>query len=624
MNVATLKLFNAVLTEDKDRRHEQSPELLKRMITNGYILDPAVEPNEELLSTIEDIVGISGEKANASFHKSWGVVRDTPMEVLVIQQMMHYITTYGFEAMGVYNEDFVYVPSEELEVPEIKEDVKLIVVRGLDKQELLDRIISLGGGIALAEHTLRDIMTIVKTVKYDPGSFVYNLRNRELMTRLFDYYGVAPAEPEEFLRHVVYKLAGSTLLIKNSELINSIAQSEGVDELMEKAPENLASVFFRYKPLFLAMKKVAKDKNFFNRLRKNANLMHKPIRPDYLSSVTNIIKSGKYSDDKLMKALDKASVFRKVRLAYALLFRANPADSIVYRVRNGKAWATDFEWPNKAGAINALPMVVESIAGDIKDNVAGKAFLIPSCVKYALPATEKQFTGSFPTGTFIEVDNDLITGIHWFDTENRRIDLDLSTIDVDGRKTGWDASYRDAEKRVLFSGDLTAAPRPKGATELFYFGAGVPDTRILFVNYFSYDPEDPVECKIVVASDRVKSSEFDRKYMIDQNKIIAQANITIERKSNIIGMVSGDGTRSRVYFAQTALGNSITSSSKEHTKQAIRFFANKTANTIGLNYLLKTAGAKIVSKVPEEGDYIDLSPEALDKTTIIDLLQVKR
>ena len=33
---------------------------------------------------------------------------------------------------------------------------------------------------------------------------------------------------------------------------------------------------------------------------------------------------------------------------------------------------------------------------------------------------------------------------------------------------GWDANYRDDNRLVLFSGDVTSAPYPNGATEAFF------------------------------------------------------------------------------------------------------------------------------------------------------------
>ena len=95
-----------------------------------------------------------------------------------------------------------------------------------------------------------------------------------------DYYHIVPTEPVEFLRHVISKLTDQSLLIKNKSLIEKIKQSNGkfLDELMTKAPVDLGSIFLRYKPLFLAMRSISNHKRVFNRLRRDAKTMHRPLQ----------------------------------------------------------------------------------------------------------------------------------------------------------------------------------------------------------------------------------------------------------------------------------------------------------------------------------------------------------
>lgn len=259
METATLRLFNAIQVDQKQHQNIP-PAILERTVKNGYILDPAIRPTEALLNTIESVVGLSGEKANAAFHKSWTVVQDSSMEELVTQQIIHYITTYGFETLGIYREDAVYIPHEVLELPAIQENLALTVIKAMDAQELLGRIISLGSGIALSQETLYDIVAIVLDNNFDSG-FVQNIGNRELKALLSDFYGLVPTEPVEFLRHLISKLTDESLLIKNDYLIDKIKSSNGkfLDILLKDAPDDLASIFFRFKPLFLAMKSISNN-----------------------------------------------------------------------------------------------------------------------------------------------------------------------------------------------------------------------------------------------------------------------------------------------------------------------------------------------------------------------------
>ena len=617
MNAATLRLFSAIISEQEPK--EILSDILKRTIRNGYILDPAIQPSESLLEVIESVVGISGEKANAAFHKSWMVVRDSSIEVLVLQQIFHYITTYGFEQLGVYSEDTVYIPHEVLDLPAICEDIPLTVVKAMTAEEVLCEIVNLGSGIALAQETLDDIMTIVESNTYD-SAFVQKIANRELKALLYDFYGIVPSEPTEFLRHLISKLTNESLIIKNDYLIGKIKESNGkfLDELLKGAPDNLASIFFRFKPLFLAMKTISRNKTFFNRLRKAANKLHRPLPPDYLNSITSQIKRGDLDMSVLTRKLEKARVFRKIRLAYALQYRLSPSDSIVYRVRNGRGWAAEFEWPDNLRDIAqvALDTILNSIMVNIHPNVEGKTIYIPADINYALPATEKQFTGHFPTGSYVSVPEDMIVGIHWANT-NKRVDLDLSVIGESG-KIGWDVSYRSKERDVLFSGDLTDAPGPKGASELFYLKQGVQEAKIVMLNYYNFEGGDEVKAKILVGCESPKN--FGQNYMINVGNIIASANVNITRKQNILGLIVSVNGENRFYFANVSIGASITSTLNEHSTHARKYLVSSLVNSLDFREILGMAGANVVTKKPD-GKYIDLSPEALDKTTIIDLVK---
>ena len=86
------------------------------------------------------------------------------------------------------------------------------------------------------------------------------------------------------------------------------------------------------------------------------------------------------------------------------------------------------------------PIKLKSMAPRL-DRMEGKTIYIPYHVNYAMPVTEKQFTGHFPTGTSITVPQDMIAGIHWTNTD-RHIDMDLSVMNKNG-KIGWDSAYRE-------------------------------------------------------------------------------------------------------------------------------------------------------------------------------------
>jgi hypothetical protein len=628
--IALLRLFNAVQTESQSEFVFHVNDIF-RMIKNGYILDPKIIPNQSLFSAIEDVVGIGGEKLNSSFHKTWGKVANASIIQLMAEQIFHYITTYGFESLGVYNENYVYIPAEKLNLPEEYDNIPLVFIKSLNAEEVLNEVVNLGSsGIALSKQTLTDLMTVVKENKYQEG-WVSEIQNREFRTLLMNHYNIVPSEPNAWLRFVITKLTGESLVIKNNYLISKIKSSDYrvLDSLLEKTPKNLASIFFRYKPLFLAMKSISQNKTFFNNLRKKANKLHKPLPEDYMNSITGKMKNGEFKIREFKNKISEYSVWRKVRLAYALKNRLSGMESIVYRVRNGKGFATEFsDWFDENQLKKVLNYTIQSIASDISKNVDGKVFHIPSYVNYSLPQSEKQFVGNVPANTSVSVgSDDLVVGIHWYNNPHERIDIDFSIIDATG-KYGWDAKYRSSSKSILFSGDMTDAPRPNGASEMFYFSSfkGMSDA-LISANWFNMGRSDgQVEnCKLFVARENVgKNFEGGRRteggYMVNPNNVLFSQNVTIDKKQNSIGLISNKDGETRVYFLMTSVGNSISSSVGSQSELIRDFLLKTSTNTIDLREIIELAGGTIVderSDIPEDVEIIDLSLESLDKTTFV-------
>lgn len=618
MNKATLRLFNSIQVKEKTMRGIDKIIFNKRTIPNGYILDPSIVATGGLLDQIESIVGLSGEKANAAFHKFWAVVKDSSIEDLVVQQIIHYFTTYGLEALGIYNSDVVYIPNEALEIPELKAGISLVFIKAMTPDDILEKIIILGSKTALADHTLKDIMTIVKANGYD-SAFVERIGNHELKSLLYDYYDIAPTDPVDFLRYLVVKLTEQSLLIKNDMLIETIKQANGqlLDKLLKNAPKNLASIFLRYKPIFLAMKSISDNKTFFNRLRKDAKTMHIPLPVDYMNSVTSQIKDHRLSFVDLERRLSSASVFRKIRLAYALSNRLNAGKSIVYKIRNGRGWVDDFAWSDELQKSTeyALDIVIESIAKELHDKVKGKTFYIPGYVHYALPATEKQFVGFLPSNSYVVIPNDIVIGIHWMNVGNWRVDLDFSMLQDSG-KFGWDSYYRSQDGEILFSGDMTDASGPRGASELFYINRAQEQAKLLMINYYNYDDEKRLACKFFVAHEH--PGRLDNKYVVDPNNILLSTNIDIDKKETSVGLLIKLNGENRLYFSATSLGNAISCRNSEIKEKARNYTMATSMNPLTLESVLSKAGAIVVDRRPY-GDYVDLSPESLDKTSIIGL-----
>ena len=75
----------------------------------------------------------------------------------------------------------------------------------------------MGSGVALAKDTLEAIIKIIENYNYQID--VEKIGNRELKSALYDLYNIVPQEPVEYLRFVLSRIAGKTLLIKSSQFI---------------------------------------------------------------------------------------------------------------------------------------------------------------------------------------------------------------------------------------------------------------------------------------------------------------------------------------------------------------------------------------------------------------------
>ncbi len=626
---ATIRLFKALPISNK-RKKKASLALLEKTIKNGFVFSPEVISNysnyDELIKLVQSELGLSAEQLNQTFHKSWKKIKEASIEQLVYEQLVHYFTTYGFEEMGIYTANSVYIPNEKLEIPELdsksKEGFNLVVIKGYTKKELKEKLLTLlESGVALAEDTMTDILEVIDLVGFGKAD-VEKIKNREVKIRLYEELGMIPSDPVEFLRYLVYKSTGNSLLIKNPVTIQKIKENnKGLTTLFIKyrkheGLERLAEIFYRFKPLFLAFRESERLKPVINKIRKLAKKYHKPMPEDYLNSVTQKINAGhKFDGIELRKELEKVNTFRKIRLAYALKYRTKEVEHILYRLRNGKGYATDFEFLYPKEAKKVLRFVLDSITKDISKKVKGKKIYIPEYMNYTLPATEKQFTEKFPNGSYVTCPTDMIFGIHWDNVGRHRIDLDLSLIDSD-QKLGWDSNYRNEGRSILFSGDITDAPKPKGATELFYVKKQTQKASILYVNYYNHDEDVEVPFKILVAHEQAKN--FRENYMVNPNNIVAIAKSKIKTKQRILGLLVSTTKENRFYFTETDIGCSITSSSNEFTEASRNYLFNFYKDAITLNEVLEKAGAKLI-KDKEKCD-IDLSPEQLEKDTILNLI----
>jgi hypothetical protein len=650
---STIRLFKGVPVKDASKVASVADQasLLKETMPFGFIIAPQVIANyssaeiKEIVKIAKEEAGLSGSQMNSTFHKSWNKVKDAPICQLVIEQIVHYITTYGHEHLGIYNKDTVFIPKEELNVPGIEDGFPFVVIKGYTSDEIEDKLmVLLSSGIALKEDTLKDVVNVAISLDFGDEQ-LSKVKNKEARAMLYDYLDKVPSDPVEFLRFLVYKATNTTLLIKSDSLINAIKgsavtgwlalQHEATRFATNAAPANiqlvkyfkkydeeftfkkLSAIFNRYKPIFLAFKTNGALKHFVNQIAKLSKKHHVPMPEDYLNDVTAKLRKGiAIVPGELRAKLEKASAFRKARLAYALKFRVEDPTSIMYKIRNGTAFSTEFSFPGTSAIEPVLDTVIGSIVDGLKA-VAGKKIYVPKRIVYAVPATEKQFTGDIPSGSYIEIKKNVVAGIHWKNLGDTRVDLDLSLLNAT-TKIGWDGIYRAEGAGILFSGDVTDAPG-EGASEEFYISKGSSGNYLLSVNHFNHAGEIVPFSVFVGESNPIR--ELPRDYVMDPNTTICIVQTKMDRAQKIIGLVSVTPGRVRFHFSETHIGKSRSMGINDYTMHAYNYLTSFYANPISLNDVLQKAGAAIVSDKAERGACdLDLSPEAITRETFVQLL----
>ena len=81
---------------------------------------------------------------------------------------------------------------------------------------------------------------------------------------------------------------------------------------------------------------------------------------------------------------------------------------------------------------------------------------------------------------------------------------------------------RNKSREILFSGDVTDAPGPKGASELFYIGTSDTTSWLLSLNYYNHRLGDECPFKLFVAQSSPEN--IKKNYMVDPNKIVVTSN----------------------------------------------------------------------------------------------------
>ena len=514
---------------------------------------------------------------NSTFYTDWGDVERRSELELHITQLIHYLSTYGTDFQG---------PTFTLkDFPAELTPSRLTVLKACTERELFNRIEAmLDSGIAISDDTLDQLIDQLEQFMYSYGwrVDVDKVANREAEIRLCRLYGILPTRPERLVRYLVYAATGMSTIIKNSttwaRLSDNAAKiAPDLRRLDETHIRALASVFYRYKPVFLAIRSgiaSARDEirgeqpwekkhtadyiheystlyshivRKINRIRRLARRYHRPMKPGVLESLL-----AGHDMDTIRAAVDaEKSMFKLVKLLNYLDYSRSDTDLRAYIIRNGKVF---FKEAPRTDTVRLAMMsdirnivrqrLITLLAAKTHD-VDGRTLTVrrPAYVEIAAPVSERQMVGAMPYGSTYTLARNNYIGIYWRNEWGTR-DFDLWLTDSDGNRLGWASQHKTDQ--LLFSGDMTNAD-PE-ATEIFYGRGSWPDST---VQVLRYNGEQGSKFRLFFGSDDIR--QLPQGYMVNPDSIHFTEDLVSDSREKTIALIHNG----KVYFTAVSSGDHI-------------------------------------------------------------------
>lgn len=585
----TIQLFNTVVA-----KKPTNPSTKPYISEDGFIIEPNALWEKDNIIAFYKKENLGGADLNKTFHKSWNKIKTSSRLELFRKQILHYISTYGSNF-----QDEVYIPDEILEIPETKLTYK--VIKGYSVSVLQEKCLELlRSGLALKEETIDTILSAL----VDELDYTFtgdeNIKNKEAIIKIADLYNVFPTDVMAFFRYIIYKATGTTLLIKNDELIALIKESSYNPTVQFKifGLEKLAEIFNRFKPLFLAFKHTAPKT--INKISKLSKKHHKPMVANALNEATNTLLTAKD-----IHWLDNATPFTLFKAIAACYNRKNGQDAFLYRVRNGTSWVKEGELLvalNKKNYKFLLKYLKQRF------DLSGTTIYIPENIKYALPTSEKMFVGNIPTGTRF-YGKKLAVGVYWENAWGAS-DLDLSGLNIGG-KVGWNATYNQDNGNLMYSGDITSAP--KGAVEYLYANKGLVHPTLILNNV--YQGKHDCTYKIIIG----QGDHISEDYMMNPNKVFATIKTNAVQKQGVVGMLLPKKDKQCFVVLNFGAGHTRVAGTSEISKLATKALYQQWNKPLSLNKMAKLLGATLVND-RAIADF-DFTLDGLEKDTFLKLFK---
>lgn len=578
---------------------------------------------------------------NSTFHKSFGTVARMSEEEYFMDQFAHYFSTYGRESFGL--KAIPYIPTEALTIPNVHFNAdKIVVITVVENYVLINLVNKYAANTVSPDvRALEWFGALIDSYLTIPAE---EIKSFELQTLYYDMSNEVPEAPITALRYLVYKATKATLIVKNEATCRAIKYSpmaayRTAATVLGKNPRKMAEIFFRYKPIFLAFKSHKDCGPVINHIRRLADKYHKPLPALSFQNLTSVIfKNG--ITDEVKAIIEKASNREIVKLINSIgntpsfSGKDDRAEARVFNIRNGKTFVDTStkaisKKPSAAKyGCGAIDYLFDILSGRLVEAYKGKTFFVPSYIEYTVPTTEKQMLGNLPWGTHVVAaarGGAYTAGICWNNQDDCRVDLDLH-MTTPSNHYGWNGDFRDSNgSEILYTGDMTDARN--GAAEAFWFTPNPEDPAIFTVNKFcgNYGTTD---FHFAISSDKPGAASIrNRNYTFD-TPLFPPIPLRFEKDKNSMTLGLSDGFR--FYFYGGSLSNSIVPSAHYHDYIMGILAQVKNKVTISdLAYAISDdvtfISEKDLSSMSEKDrkKVIDLSPEALTATTLLDFIDGK-
>ena len=610
MHPILIKFFKAATTTS--RRVDDPEALQTEALKRGFIINPAVL-NEDVAAFIKT----EAIDQNSTFYKSWEDVVSKDRWELFLDQVAHYSTTYGTDYQLDGNG---YVPNDGAEAPDFH---KFTLIGTISEDELYSRCKGLvSSGIALNPVTVKAVCeAIVVYLKSHPFAdfSIDSVRNREALSVLASKLGIRPSDPVALLRYIVYESTGMSLLIKNKDLVRRIHQTANqfdFNKLTVAEQDTLASVFYRFKDLFLAFRthetklydtekkemvtEPSASRKVINQIRRKAEKLHKPLKPGFWETVL----SRERPVEEISRRLESVNAFKTVSLLQAVRERLIMMDfpsKRMFIIRNGKTFVAPLQEGSFAGMRDYYTSLATLFENRLIALLSPKACPVkfPDNITLACPSSEKNFIGNYPFGSWYPLSGHNFFGIYWRNEWGTH-DFDLSFVHLGGEKVGWNSSYNSGH--AVYSGDMTNAD-PE-ASEILYC-KGTCDDGIVFCN--RYNGEQGSRFRFFFGQEEIV--ELTRGYMADPNNMVVNEELTSDLRQSMIAAVSGG----KIFLMSLAVGESRVSSGMDAADKSL-IIARKAGCFVDLKTLLLKAGFTEASEYDMPGlDLTDLRKDTLIK-----------